>query len=410
MINQTIDRVLRCEHGRIVAAMLCFTTDLDLIEDALQDACLQALQQWPANQQPDNLTAWLITVTKRRLIDRLRSYEHQKKHPYGQCIIDVTESDYEIDTHKLNDLQLKLIFTCCHPAIARESRVALTLKLFGGLSASEIARAFLTSESTVLQRITRAKRKISCAGIPFVIPCDQQIAERLPGVLEVIYLMFNESHTASAGCRLIRDDMCKEALRLAKILYNATLAPEAGGLLAMILFHDARSLSRQSQQLEFIALSEQDRSLWNTAQIHQAHELLSYNLKQGTVGSYQLQAAIAGLHAQSPTWQQTDWQQIYALYQLLCKVQPGPVTSLNKCVALAFSGHISKAYEQLSELEMALKQYQPYFAAKAGLAQRLGKYNEAIDAYQQAIQLSNNLVERDYLMNKCQVARHFCSV
>ncbi|NVK56769.1 MAG: RNA polymerase sigma factor [Alteromonadaceae bacterium] len=402
MQQRDFTRLFRTEHGRIVGAMLSYTQDLDLIEDALQDACLQAIEQWPSKGKPDNLGAWLFTVTKRRMIDRLRRHDYQKTHPESQAFIDRIQANDELalDDNVINDEQLKLIFTCCHPALPRESRIALTLKTLCGLSTREIGRAFLTSETTMLQRITRAKQKIKRAAIPYQIPQGEQLSERLPSVLEVIYLIYNESHTAMEGQTLSRAELAAEAIRLINVVQHTMATPEVCGLKALIMFHEARRPARQNDAQHYIPLPLQDRSLWHNDAIAQADTLLKASLKQGAVGPYQLQAAISGLHSQAPSWQQTDWPQIYALYNLLVTVKASPVVELNQCVALAYCGKAEQAFSKLTGLSESLLNYQPFFAAKAEIACKINQYDVARDAFKQAIMLTHNQVEKAYLTGK----------
>ncbi|MDC8831078.1 RNA polymerase sigma factor [Alteromonas gilva] len=407
MDQHALTRLFRAEHGRIIAAMLCYTQDLDLIEDALQDACLQAIEQWPDKGQPNNLGAWLLTVTKRRMIDRMRRHHYQKSHPDSDVIIGKIEAKEEplADDYEIEDEQLKLIFTCCHPALPRDSRIALTLKTLCGLSAREIARAFLTSEPTMLQRLTRAKQKIQRAAIPYHVPQGEQLSQRLPSVLEVIYLIYNESHTAMEGQTLSREELANEALRLTDLLQHTLSTPEVTGLKALMLFNEARRSARVTSTGDYIPLALQDRSAWHRHTIEEAHALLTAALRQSAVGPYQLQAAISGLHCKAPSWQQTDWLQIYALYQMLATLQPSPVVALNQCVALAYSGSPDKAYGQLNALAPSLQRYQPFFAAKAEIASLLNRHDAAIDAYQCAIALTQNQVEQAYLAGKLEALK-----
>ena len=408
-LTQQLARIFRAESGRVLAALLVHTSDIDLVEDALQDAILQAIQQWPSRGQPENLGAWLHTVARRRLIDRLRRDGHHQSETTLQAILDTQETIDEDPHghHEIPDERLRLIFTCCHPALAREARVALTLKTLCGLTAREIARAFLTSETTMNQRLTRAKRKIRLAGIGYEVPEGPDLRPRLDSVLEVIYLIYNESYSAFEGQTLTRADLAAEAIHLGRMMQQWLPEPEVSGLLALMLLHDARRSSRSSAQQAFIPLARQDRQLWDQALIGQGKELLLEALDQGSPGPYQIQAAISALHAGAENWESTDWAQIFELYQLLWRMQPSPVVALNRCIALAYSGALEPAYEQLLELEPELAQYQPYHAARADLAAKLHRHAEAREHYARAIKLTRNDAERSFL--KTQLIAQGCS-
>jgi RNA polymerase sigma-70 factor (ECF subfamily) len=299
--------------------------------------------------------------------------------------------------HPIPDERLKLIFTCCHPSLSEQAQTALTLKTLCGLSAREIARAYLVSEVTMNQRLTRAKQKIKKAGIAYKVPETDNLEERLPSVLSVIYLIFNESYTAFEGKTLTRQDLANEAIRLAKVLYRLLPRPDIAGLLCLVLLHTSR-IAGSNQALTFITLEKQDRSLWDQTEIEEARTLLLRVMSEGKPDQYQIQAAISALHAQAQDWVATDWTQIILLYDELYKLNPSPVVKLNQSVALANSGNKELALVQLNKLEEALKDYQPFYAARADLARQLSKIELAIQSYQKAISMSKNAIERDYLI------------
>jgi len=392
-------RVFRAESGRVLAALVAYSKDLSLAEDCLQDACLQAIEQWPERGLPGNKGAWLLTVAKRRLIDRIRRQSHQSNEHVLALVADSLDSAHsEEEQQAIPDERLKLIFTCCHPALSEQARVALTLRTLCGLTAREIARAFLTSEITMNQRLTRAKRKIRDSGIAYVIPEGGALAQRVSSVLAVIYLIYNESYSAYEGQMLTREELAHEAIRLARILLNLLPRPDVAGLLALMLFHDARRPARSSHSQPFIPLEKQDRKLWNRESIAEAHTLLNNAMLAGEPDAYQIQAAISALHAQAARWEETDWAQIQLLYRALYTLEPSPIVALNQAVALAHSGEYAKALERLLSLEAELESYQPFYAACADIAAKLALYAESNRYYKRAIQLSKNSSERDFLI------------
>jgi len=391
--------VFRAESGRVLAALVAYSKDLSLAEDCLQDACLQAIEQWPERGLPGNKGAWLLTVAKRRLIDRIRRQSHQSNEHVLALVADSLDSAHsEEEQQAIPDERLKLIFTCCHPALSEQARVALTLRTLCGLTAREIARAFLTSEITMNQRLTRAKRKIRDSGIAYVIPEGGALAQRVSSVLAVIYLIYNESYSAYEGQMLTREELAHEAIRLARILLNLLPRPDVAGLLALMLFHDARRPARSSHSQPFIPLEKQDRKLWNRESIAEAHTLLNNAMLAGEPDAYQIQAAISALHAQAARWEETDWAQIQLLYRALYTLEPSPIVALNQAVALAHSGEYAKALERLLSLEAELESYQPFYAACADIAAKLALYAESNRYYKRAIQLSKNSSERDFLI------------
>lgn len=400
-VSTDLVRVFRAESGRVLAALVAYSSDISLAEDSLQDAFLQAIEQWPVRGTPQNKGAWLLTVAKRRLIDRVRRQSHQRNTHVLMLVRDsLNNAPGEEEQHAIPEERLKLIFTCCHPALSEQARVALTLKTLCGLSAREIARAFLSSETTMNQRLTRAKRKIRDSGIAYEVPEGAALADRVSSVLAVIYLIYNESYCAYEGQMLTREELAHEAIRLARLLLDLLPRPDVEGLLALMLFHDARRRARSSSSQSFIPLEQQDRSLWDQVTIAEAQQLLTKAISSAKPDVYQVQAAISALHAQANHWDETDWEQIRLLYGTLYKLQPSPVVALNQAVALAYAGELAKAYAFLLTLEPELRSYQPYFAACADIAAKLYHYQAARQYYARAIHLSKNNSERDFLKTR----------
>lgn len=401
-ITQTLDQLVRSESGRILAVLLLTTNDLQLAEDALQDAIAQALKQWPI-QAPQSPVAWLCHTAKRRLVDRLRRERSQSRYLQNLTAEQPeSETDTFSESDEIADERLRLIFTCCHPALAEDVRVPLTLKSLCGLKTREIARAYLCSESAMEKRLSRAKQKIRLAGIAYEVPQGKHLSDRLDAVLQVIYLIYNESYNAFEGQSLSREDLATEAIYLARMVAALLPEPEAKGLLALILLHDARRKARSTDDEMYIPLAKQNRGLWLKPQIREGNNLVLEALAQGQPGKYQLQAAISALHATAPSWQTTDWQQITALYGELYKRAPSPVVALNQAMALAQTGALGLALKQLQTLELTLKQYQPFYAARADLYLKLRNLDSAAADFEQAIKLSKNEAERQYL--KTQLA------
>jgi len=393
-------QLYRAESGRILSILMLKTRDLNLAEDSLQDAFIQANLQWESI--PEKPAAWLLTIARRRLIDRLRKEQHRNHHSTLQAIIDIEPINgaEENDFEKFPDERLRLIFTCTHPALAENSRVPLTLKTLCGLSTRELARAYLISEPAMGQRLTRAKRKIRDAGIPYEVPEGNSLIERLDSVLSVIYLIYNESYSAFEGLTLTRSDLAEEAIQLARLLKKLLPNPEVDGLLALLLLHDSRRHARTSCEQSFIALEHQNRNNWNQKLISEGVSLTSKSLKKNSIGSYQIQAAISALHSLAPSWKETDWAQIKQLYDLMMTINPSPVIVLNRAVAIAYAGNINLALEQLMAMELQLKNYQPYYAARAELNIQAGHFHKATNDYKKAIQLTSNNAERVFLKSK----------
>ena len=394
----------------MLAALISYLNDFDLAEDVFQEAMIVALEKWPRDGLPRNPGAWITTIARNKAIDRIRRRKSfdQKQPQLVQLTQKPPEPDeYEMDT--IPDERLKLIFTCCHPALSLEAQVALTLRTLGGLETAEIAAAFLVPVPTMAQRLVRAKRKIQQAGIPYRVPPVDLLPERLNAVLTALYLIFNEGYNASSGDSLIRQEMCGEAIRLTRIL-NELLANdpnlqengEALGLLALMLLHDARRNARISSSGELVLLEEQDRSSWDHEQIKVGTAVLENALQLGQPGPYQIQAAIAALHDQATTPQDTDWLQIAALYQALQRYTNSPVIRLNWAVAVAMADGPMAGLAVLDELGEAgtLDHYHLFHAARADLLRRAGFREEAHDAYTIALDLCQNAVEKRFLRRR----------
>lgn len=392
-------QLFRAESGRILAILVSECKDIQLAEDALQDACIQATQQWP-NAAPHNQTAWLLNAARRRMIDRQRTASRQRK--LNALHLNCTaQSEANLESEQeIPDERLKLIFTCCHPSLNQNAQVALTLKTLCGLSTLEIARAYLCSETAIQQRLVRAKKKIRSAGIAYQVPEGKDLSARLDSVLTTIYLIFNESYSAYSGQSLTREDLGNEAIRLAEVLFTLLPEPEVGGLLALMLLHQSRNNSRSSEHGEFVPLEYQDRSTWDQVKISRGRRLLLGCLGQNRAGKFQIQAAISALHSEADCWKNTDWQQIKLLYAELFKLLPSPVVRLNSLVTVANQGNVLEAMKSLKQVESELKDYQPFYAAKADLHAKLGQIEDARACYHQAISMSNNQVELAFLMSK----------
>ena len=412
-VEQTVEQAFESEWGRLVATLIRRTGDWDLAEECAQEAFAQALSRWPADGVPQRPGAWLLTVAFNRALDRLRRahrgnalLEQIGREPGAapQFGVDPAQVMSEQDEDAgVGDDRLRLIFTCCHPALPLEARVALTLRTLAGLTTAEIARAFLVPEATMAKRLTRAKAKIAGAGIPYRVPAPDQLPERLAAVLAVLYLLFNEGYTASTGDQLIRGALCTEAIRLAGVLVELMPdEPEAVGLLALMLFNDSRRAARLDADGELITLEEQDRRQWDHGQITQATALLESALRRRAAGPYQLQAAIAACHAQAPSADTTDWRQITTLYELLRGRLPSPVVDLNRAVAVAMAGDLERGLAMVDELSSdgPLAGYYLLEATRADLQRRRGEPERAAAAYRRALALDPPQPQRRFLQRR----------
>lgn len=405
MKKQPIDfvKIYRAESGKVIASLAYWAKDITLAEDALQEAFEQALIQWPDKGLPNSSGAWLHSVAKRKMIDKLRQNKSRSSakvlFALEQQYSEQYQNDWALDD-VIRDERLSLIFTCCHPSLSSEAQIALTLKTVCGLSAREIARAFLTSESTMLQRLTRAKKKIKNAGIAYKVPEAQDVNQRLNQVLSVIYLIFNESFNAFEGQTLSRQDLSDEAIRLVVILRELMPTAETTGLYCLLKLSDARTPARVSDTQSYIPLENQNRALWKHTQIAEAETLLLETLAQGQSGQYQILAAISALHATAMSWEKTDWQQIILLYDNLLSIAPSAITKLNQLVAIAQYTSYDDQYQRLINLESDLMNYQPYYATKAAFENQMMLYEQAESSYQQAIKMTQNGSERDFLFKQ----------
>ncbi len=409
--NVAVDAVYRSDWGRIVATLIRQFGDFELAEDAAQDAFTAAIDQWRTDGVPDSPRAWIIQTAKHKAIDRLRRQARLKEKLEAEPDFG-TEPIVEgpgRDLGEIPDDRLRLIFTCCHPALSLEAQVALTLRTLGGLQTDEIARSFLVPTATMAQRLVRAKRKIRDAGIPFSVPDTSELPERIDGVLTAIYLIFTEGYAPTRGAPLVRADLCAEAIRLARLL-RSLLGPrpssEVTALLALMLLHDSRREARLDEDGDLVVLEEQDRTLWNRQQINEALALVEEALG-GQPGPFALEAAIAAEHCKAARAKDTDWSQIVSLYDALAELMPSPVVSLNRAVAIAIAKGPGPALELMDELVASgeLDDYHLLHAARADMLRRLGSTNEAIASYEAALKLATNDGERRFLERRLRELR-----
>jgi RNA polymerase sigma-70 factor, ECF subfamily len=401
-----VDTIYRSDSRRVLATLIRLLGDFDLAEEAMHDAFASAVERWPREGLPDHPRAWLVSAGRFRAIDRLRRAARfdARIAAIADQLGDGTTPAPDVDDEHVEDDRLRLVFTCCHPALPVDAQVALTLREVCGLTTEAIAHAFLTRAPTVAQRIVRAKAKIRDAGIPYVVPSRADLPERLDAVLHVVYLVFNEGYSASAGDVVTRADLSAEAIRLARLLADLLPDPEVHGLLALMLLHDARRLARTSPEGEIVLLEEQDRSHWDRSQIAEGIDLVRRSLATRRVGSYALQAAIAALHAEADTSAATDWAEIVGLYDALLRVDPSPVVELNRAVAIAMRDGPAAGLALIDAIlaRGALRDYHLAHSARADLLRRLSRRDESVAAYRRALELADQGPERRLLERRVE--------
>ena len=389
-----IDRIFRAEYGRAVAVLVRVFGDIDIAEEAVQDAFVAAAERWPSAGRPPSPAGWIITTARNRAIDRMRR-EAMREDRHAQAAL-VFAADQQAEEDPVADDRLRLIFTCCHPALGRGAQVALTLRLLGGLTTAEIARAFLVPEATMAQRLVRAKAKIRQARIPYRVPRDADLPDRVRSVLAAVYLIFNEGYVASEGDRLVREDLCAEAIRLGRLLAQLMPdEPEVLGLLALMLLVESRRATRTSPEGDLVLLADQDRGQWDRSLIAEGQTIVRQCLRRGQPGPYQIQAAINAVHSDAPAASVTDWWQILQLYDQLMAVAPSPVVALNRAVAVAEVDGPEAALAIVDGLE--LDSYYVFHAVRADLLRRLGRMAAASAAYDDAMSRTDNAAARGYL-------------
>ncbi len=412
--DRTVDALYRSDWGRIVATLIRVVGDFEMAEDAAQEAFTAAVDQWRTSGVPESPRAWIVQTARHKAIDRIRRRARfeESLDAYIEAGLQPMASSPravlpDFETTEIPDDPLRLIFTCCHPALALEARVALTLRTLGGLATDEIARAFLVPEATMAQRLVRAKRKIRDAGIPYKMPEASDMPERIDAVLTVIYLIFNEGYAATRGAKLVRADLCSEAIRLVRLL-STLMAPhapaETTGLLALMLLQHSRRDARMTQSGDLVVLEDQDRALWHRQEIEEALPLVEESLRGGS-GPFALQAAIAALHCQAPSAEDTDWRQIVRLYEVLARLQPSPIVSLNRAVAVAMVEGPGRGLVLIDALAADLDEYHLFHAARADLLRRAGTIGEAVKSYRRALALVTNDSERRFLERRLREAQ-----